>query len=109
MSLEREMQPREVARVVMKQPGRAVRELEDVAELVEHGEAGAVLERALARCGERDDTRDQQRRGNPAVSFHWGSFIPRRPPGGGRASGRRKANPAPRAQRKSAPRSGFAT
>ena len=71
VALEREAQAREEARVVVEQAGRAVLDLHHVAELVEHGEAVAVLERAPARRGERDDARDEDRgRGDGAVALH---------------------------------------
>ena len=61
MAFQREVQAREKARVVMEQAPRAALDLEDVAELVEHREAVAVLERAPARGGERDDAGYQHR------------------------------------------------
>ncbi len=62
VAFESEVQAGEMARVVVEEPGRVARHLDRVAELVEHGEGVAVLERAPARRGERDDRRDDERR-----------------------------------------------
>jgi hypothetical protein len=63
VAFEREVQARKVARVEVEQAGRAVLDFHDVAELVEHGEAVAVLERAPAGRRQRDDARDHHRPG----------------------------------------------
>jgi hypothetical protein len=69
--LEGEVQPRQKTGVVVEQPRRAVLDLENVAELIEHGEAVAVLEGAPAGRGERDDARDKdRRRSHRAVALH---------------------------------------
>ena len=77
VSLEREAQAREKPRVVMKQPRRAVLDLEDVAELVEHGEAVAVLERAPARRRQRYDAGNQHR-ARVDFAFHAAATARRR-------------------------------
>jgi len=79
MAFEGEVQPREETRVVMKEARRRVLELEDVAELVEHGEAVAVLERAPARGRERDDARNDHRVRRELFGLHAAAMARRRP------------------------------
>jgi hypothetical protein len=79
VAFERELQAREKARVVVEEARRAVLDLVDVAELVEHCEAVAMLERATARRGERDDARNDDRaRGRP-LGLHSAATARRRP------------------------------
>ena len=61
VALQGEVQAREVARVEVEQPRRAVLDLHHVAELVEHGEAVGVLQRAPAGSRQRHHARDQDR------------------------------------------------
>ena len=77
--LEREAQAREKARVVVEEAGRAVLDLEDVAELIEHGKARAVLERAPARGGERHHPRHEHRRDELGIALHTAATARRRP------------------------------
>ena len=58
VAFEREEQARQEAGIEVEQPRGAVLDLDHVAELVEHGEAVVVLERAPAGGGKRDDARD---------------------------------------------------
>jgi hypothetical protein len=71
VAFQSEVQARQEPGVEVEQAGRAVLDFDHVAELVEHGEAVAMLQRAPAGGGERNDARDHDRpRGRVVVTPH---------------------------------------